>query len=356
MIRLDTTTRKLQIVLAVATATSNLPVIVSYSDKTATAYTGATQVSNSNGNTPVDICAAPASSTVRDVDYLSVENVDTASATTTIRFNDNGTVYKLMTATLAVGDQLTFTHADGWQTVDKNGNLKTVAVYPAIANVAITVLDNVFTIQDDGDTTKQIQFQASGITTGSTRTLTSPDQSGTIALLQNTLNAFANTTSTQLRGVITDPTGNGGGVVFANNPTLVSPTLGAASATSVNGNTFPGGTSNLATNELLQNSQSANYTAVLSDAGKQLLHPTADTTARTFTIPSNANVAYPTGTALVFVNEFNAGTLTIAISSDTLRWANNSNTGSRTLANNNLAVALKLTSTEWLITGSPGLT
>lgn len=68
----------------------------------------------------------------------------------------------------------------------------------------------------------------------------------------------------------------------------------------------------------MQNSQSAAYTTVLTDAGKHIYHPSADTTARTFTIDSNANVAYPIGTAITFVNDTSAGTLTIAITSDTL--------------------------------------
>lgn len=42
-------------------------------------------------------------------------------------------------------------------------------------------LDSVFRIQDDGDTTKQIAFEASGITTATTRTLTVQDADGTIA-------------------------------------------------------------------------------------------------------------------------------------------------------------------------------
>ena len=104
-----------------------------------------------------------------------------------------------------------------------------------------------------------------------------------------------------------------------------------------------------------QNSQSTAYTAVLSDAGKHLLHPSADTTARTFTIPANASVAYPVGTALTFVNQNGAGTLTIAITTDTMRLAGAGTTGSRTLAANGIATALKITSTAWIISGT-GLT
>ncbi len=103
---------------------------------------------------------------------------------------------------------------------------------------------------------------------------------------------------------------------------------------------------------LPQNSQSAAYTTVLADAGKHILHPSADTTARTFTIDSNANVAYPIGTALTFVNQAAAGALTIAITSDTMRLAGPGTTGSRTLAANGIATALKLTSTEWIISGT----
>lgn len=44
----------------------------------------------------------------------------------------------------------------------------------------VTLKDNLFTIQDDGDTTKQLKIQASGITTATTRTLTAPDANTTI--------------------------------------------------------------------------------------------------------------------------------------------------------------------------------
>ncbi len=102
-----------------------------------------------------------------------------------------------------------------------------------------------------------------------------------------------------------------------------------------------------------QNSKSAAYTTVLADAQKHILHPTADNNARTFTIDSNANVPYPIGTAITFVNQIN--TVTIAITSDTLTLAGAGTTGSRTLAANGIATVLKIGTTSWIISGT-GLT
>ena len=124
MLRLDTTTRKLQIVLAGAITTNQLPVLVCWSDKTATSYNGGSTPSNTNSTTAVDICAAPAASTVRDIDSITVQNADTAAATATIRFNDSGTTYTVFKATLAVGDQLIYTHGQGWKLLDSSGNIK----------------------------------------------------------------------------------------------------------------------------------------------------------------------------------------------------------------------------------------
>lgn len=116
------------------------------------------------------------------------------------------------------------------------------------------------------------------------------------------------------------------------------------------------GTNQVGFRNVPQHSQSAAYTCVLADAGKHILHPAADTTARTFTIPANASVAYPIGTAITFVNQNGTGgVVTIAITTDTMRLAGAGTTGSRTLARNGIATALKITSTEWIISGS-GLT
>ncbi len=124
------------------------------------------------------------------------------------------------------------------------------------------------------------------------------------------------------------------------------------------GNTTAAGTisdQNGNVREINQNSKSAAYTTVLADAGKHIFHPSADTTARTWTIDSNANVAYPIGSAITFVNQISAGVITIAITSDTMRLAGPGTTGSRTLAASGIATALKVATTEWIISGT-GLT
>lgn len=151
-----------------------------------------------------------------------------------------------------------------------------------------------------------------------------------------------------------------GGTLLSALATLASPTFtGTPAAPTASAGTS---TTQLATTAFVQaaklieqNSQSTAYTAVIGDANKHLLHPAADTTARTFTIPANSSVAYPVGTTLTFVNQNAAGSMTIAITTDTMRLAGAGTTGSRTLAANGIATALKITSTEWIINGT-GLT
>jgi len=74
----------------------------------------------------------------------------------------------------------------------------------------------------------------------------------------------------------------------------------------------------------------------------------------TFTIDSNANVAYDTGTVLTFIN-MSSSSLSIAITTDTMYLAGTGSTGTRTLAQYGIATAIKMTSTTWLISGN-GLT
>lgn len=131
------------------------------------------------------------------------------------------------------------------------------------------------------------------------------------------------------------------------NKTLVSPTFSGA---------ITADTSTAASAGYLGmpvNSQSAAYTLVLGDSGDVILHPSSDNNARTFTIPANASVAFPVGTVITFCNLIN--TVTIAITSDSLIQAGSGGTGSRTLAANGIATAIKVASTTWMISGN-GLT
>jgi len=92
------------------------------------------------------------------------------------------------------------------------------------AGVSPSFSDATFNIFDNGDATKILKFEVSAVTTATTRTLSAPDASGTLALTSNNLGAFAATTSAQLAGVISDETGSGS-LVFATAPTLVNSAL-----------------------------------------------------------------------------------------------------------------------------------
>lgn len=103
-----------------------------------------------------------------------------------------------------------------------------------------------------------------------------------------------------------------------------------------------------------QNAQTGNYTLVMADAGKHIYHASGAGAGDTYTIPANASVAYEVGTAITFVNSA-TDSVSIAITSDTMTLAGTTTTGTRTLAQNGVATAIKVTSTAWIISGS-GLT
>ena len=58
-----------------------------------------------------------------------------------------------------------------------------IAGVTSITSAAVVTDDDGFRVRDNSDSTKQLAFQCSSIATGTTRTLTIPDQSGTIALV-----------------------------------------------------------------------------------------------------------------------------------------------------------------------------
>lgn len=161
-----------------------------------------------------------------------------------------------------------------------------------------------------------------------------------------TAGSFSMTLTATAATNVTLPTS---GTLLASGGALGTPSSGTLSGCTVDGTNLVG------FRNVPQNSKSAAYTTVLADAGKHIFHPSADVTARVFTIDSNANVPYVIGDALTIVNQNGAGVITIAITTDTMRLAGAGTTGSRTLAANGIATALKVTATEWIISGT-GLT
>jgi len=128
MIRLDTVNRSLALYLGGAQATAPMQAVVSYSDQTASTYLGGTKLTNSNGTTAVTICSAPAASTIRDIDMVTILNTDTVSQVVTVEMLDSSTPYLISTVTLLVGEKLTYTHGSAWQVVDNSGNVKYVVL------------------------------------------------------------------------------------------------------------------------------------------------------------------------------------------------------------------------------------
>lgn len=136
----------------------------------------------------------------------------------------NGTGYTLATITAGTGVSV----------VTGSGSI-TVSATGAASN---EFADNVFRIIDDGDASKKIAFESSGITTATTRTLTVPDASGTLALTTTpgTSGSDVNWSSTgtlnipdastSVRGLVTTGSQSfSGGKSFTGNVSLNSSTL-----------------------------------------------------------------------------------------------------------------------------------
>jgi hypothetical protein len=94
------------------------------------------------------------------------------------------------------------------------------------------------------------------------------------------------------------------------------------------------------------------YTLVLTDAGKALIHPAADTTARAWTIPANVSVTFAVGTVITIANTYGAGILSLGITTDTLYLAGSGLTGTRSISSGGLATLIKVAATTWMISGA----
>jgi len=132
MIVLDTTSKSITIVMSGAAATTNPSYTTAYADNNGTSFTEGASDGVLNGTTAVTVVSAPASSTRRIVNTITVENNDTAAVTITVGYLNTASTRVLAKVTLQVGDTWTTTGA-----YDTNGNLKQTL---GIVNLASQVI------------------------------------------------------------------------------------------------------------------------------------------------------------------------------------------------------------------------
>ena len=119
MIVLDTTSKSITIVMTGAAATTNPSYTTAYADNNGTSFTEGASDGILNGTSAVTVVSAPASSTRRIVNTITVENNDTAAVTITVGYLNTASTRVIAKVTLQVGDTWTTNGA-----YDTNGNLK----------------------------------------------------------------------------------------------------------------------------------------------------------------------------------------------------------------------------------------
>jgi len=147
--------------------------------------------------------------------------------------------------------------------------------------------------------------------------------------------------------------GTSGNVAISNGTTWTSATVTSftGTVTASSGSTISDGTTAFAIGYLAipQNIQSSNYTLVLIDGGKHIY--STNSGAQSITIPTNASVAFPIGTAFTIVNN-GTTSITIVTTSLTVYQAGTTNTGNRTVATKGVATCLKVDTNTWFVSGA----
>ena len=281
--------------------------------------------------------------------YSKLYMVDHAGATSAVTFKAAGQTG----VSIAVGEKC-FVYYNGTDYVKVASSVVATGTVTSVGGTGtVNGISLSGTVTTSGDLTLGGTLSNVSLTTQVTGTLPVANGGTGITSLGAGVATFLGTpSSANLATAVTDETGSGA-LVFATSPTLVTPLLGTPTSGVLSSCTVDG-TDAVGFRNIPQNSQSADYTLVLADSGKHIFHPVGDNNARTFTIPANSSVAYPIGTAITFIN-MAAANVTIAITSDTMYLSSAGTTGSRTLAQYGSATAIKITSTNWLISGS-GLT
>ncbi len=182
---LDATTKKLQVVLGEAISSVNCDYVTCYSDITTSAFTPISADGTTNGVTPVDIVAAPASSTQREIQSIFVNNVDTITHNVSILYNDNGTTRLMVKVQLLAGEQLFYNSQSGWNCATISGANK---VSPAVG------LNSQFLVVPAVIASNAVQLAIPSTTTVIHYLGTSPKVSSSISVAYKVTQAIAGTT------------------------------------------------------------------------------------------------------------------------------------------------------------------
>lgn len=126
-----------------------------------------------------------------------------------------------------------------------------------------------------------------GVATATSINSTTIPTSKTLVVTTDKLSVLASTSSSELAGVISDETGSGS-LVFATSPTLVTPVLGVASATSINGLTISSSTGTLTL---------ANGSSLITSGANSLTLTTSGTTS--VTLPTSGTLVGSADTGTV---------------------------------------------------------
>ena len=123
MIILDSSVRKLQLVLAGAKASVDCPYVSSFVSMDTATYVPGSNNGVTNGVTAVDAVTAP-SGGQRQIKMLTLFNQDTAAVTVSVIYNDNGTQRILYKCILQVGEALCYNDGEGFISLDASGSIK----------------------------------------------------------------------------------------------------------------------------------------------------------------------------------------------------------------------------------------
>jgi hypothetical protein len=212
-----------------------------------------TSVDGSGGTTGLTLTGGPitASGTLTLGGTLAVANGGTGAVTLTGYVKGSGTSAMTASATIPSTD------ITGLGTMSTQAASAVAITGGTIDGTSITVKDDVFTLQDNVDPTKQAQFQVSGVPTGTTNTYTLPGNATTLAGLGQpqsftsnqtfaaAANVFGSSTSTTTQSLASGATttgltktvniGTGGLSGSTTNIAIGSSVSGATSTTTLNG-------------------------------------------------------------------------------------------------------------------------